>query len=69
MSACDTPWICPSCAHFIVRADGPTATPSHECKIAGESVEFVPYVDSDQALQIRNKIGTTPDRHINTRSI
>lgn len=46
------PWICPSCAHFIVRV-GTGAVPTHVCEGADAEVDFVPYVDSEQALLIR----------------
>ena len=44
------PWICPSCAHFMVRV-GTDDIPTHAC--AGDDVDFVPYVDSEQAMTIR----------------
>lgn len=50
------PWICPGCGHFIVRR-GPSENPSHPCAAAGTSVEFVPYLDNEQALSIRRSIG------------
>ena len=67
MSDTDTAWICPRCGHFIVRQTMPEGVPTHDCGIAGGVVEFVPYVDSAQALQIRNDIdsmsaGTTARR-------
>ena len=59
MSDTDTAWICPRCGHFIVRSTTPEGVPTHDCGIAGGVVEFVPYVDSAQALQIRNGIDST----------
>ncbi len=59
MSDSDTAWICPRCGHFIVRSMTPEGVPIHDCGIAGAVVEFVPYVDSTQALQIRNGIDST----------
>lgn len=49
------PWICPGCGQFIVRR-GPSENPSHPCAAAGTSVEFVPYLDNEQALSIRRSI-------------
>ena len=51
------PWICPRCAHFCVRVDG--GAPSHECRTAGEAIESVRYIDSDQAMAIRNRFAAT----------
>lgn len=59
MSDSDTAWICPRCGHFIVRSTMSKGVPSHDCGIAGGVVEFVPYVDSAQALEIRNGIDST----------
>lgn len=57
MSSESVPWICPRCAHFCVRADG--GAPSHGCRTAGEAIEFVRYIDSDQAIAIRNRFAAT----------
>ena len=59
MSDTDTAWICPRCGHFIVRQAMAEGVLSHDCALTGDVVEFVPYVDSAQALQIRNRIDST----------
>lgn len=53
-----SPWICPGCAHFIVRSTGPEDAPNHDCEAASGTVDFVPYIDSTQALRIRNSVRT-----------
>ena len=53
-----SPWICPCCAHFIVRPTAPEDAPSHDCEAASGRVDLVPYIDSTQALQIRNSLDT-----------
>lgn len=52
------PWICPSCAHFIVRV-GTDAIPTHACAGAGADIDFVPYIDSEQAMMIRRSTGAS----------
>jgi hypothetical protein len=59
MSDSDTAWICPRCGHFIVRSATPEGVPTHDCGMASDVVEFVPYVDSAQALQTRHGINAT----------
>ena len=59
MSDTDAAWICPRCGHFIVRSTTSEGVPSHDCGVAGDAAEFVPYVDSAHALQIRNGIDST----------
>lgn|GEM_PF-5761198 len=59
MSDTDAAWICPTSGHFIVRLTVPECAPNHGCALAGGVVEFVPYADSAQALQIRNGIDST----------
>ena len=56
MSDTDTAWICPRCGQFTVRPATPECTPTHNCALVGDVVQFVPYVDSAHALQIRNDI-------------
>ena len=64
----DSPWICPRCAHFVVRVDASPETPTHDCEVAGEAVELVPFLDSGQALEICNAIGPAPARPTPSRS-
>lgn len=53
-----SPWICPTCAHFIVRPTRTEDAPSHNCDLAGREVNLVVYIDSTQALHIRNGVLT-----------
>lgn len=46
------PWVCPRCAHFIVRSDGSRPL-SHRCPDLAAEVDLVRYVDSTQAATIR----------------
>jgi hypothetical protein len=59
MSDTDAAWICPRCGHFIVQSTAPDCVPAHNCALAGDVAEFVSYVDSAQAVQIRNGIDST----------
>jgi hypothetical protein len=61
-------WICPSCAHFTVRPAVPMASPAHDCERAGEPVQLIPYVDSTQAQQIRDRVDTPAGISTATRS-
>ena len=49
------PWICPGCGHFVVR-NGRDSVPEHACSVVGTVVEFVPYIDSGQAMRLRSGI-------------
>jgi hypothetical protein len=68
MSDEDTAWICPRCGHFIARQATSEQAPTHDCGGAGRAVEFVPYVDSAQALRIRNDIDSTSTATTTRRS-
>lgn len=68
MSDSDVARICPRCGHFIVRQTAPDCSPIHDCPIAGGVVEFIPYVDSTQALQIRNGIDSRSARTTSRRN-
>jgi hypothetical protein len=54
-SAEHSPWICPSCGHFCVRPTTRDDAPNHGCALVGRDVDLVPYIDSAQAMQIRDK--------------
>lgn len=65
----ETPWICPSCAHFTVRQGEVVRAPTHDCSVAGLPVDLVHYVDSDQALAIRNNVSRTSTAPATSRSL
>lgn len=51
-AGCRTPWICPDCGQFVVTIDGRRPL-AHFGDDNAAVVEFVPYVDNDQANTIR----------------
>lgn len=52
-SADQSPWICPNCGHFCVLLASNDA-PTHNCAVVGRDVDLVPYIDSAQAMRIRD---------------
>lgn len=50
------PWVCPTCAHFMVTVGADVEEPSHECIAVHRRVVFVPYTSSEQAESIRRRL-------------
>ena len=57
----ERPWICGQCGHFTIRPSG-TLGPEHLCPSSRQLERLIPYVNSDQAEDIRNgHRSSTPD--------
>lgn len=56
----ELPWICEGCGQFVVTRTAPVdidEPPQHDCPVAARNVFFVPYQSSEQAAQIKHRLG------------